>query len=218
MVKKYKRILIMTAVEVEREAVLVGLEANNSFEVAIAGVGPASAAARTASQLATEDYDLVISAGIGGGFAGKAPLESIVVAKEIIAADLGAETGEGFSSVEELGFGSSKIAVDSRLVEKVTKAMEGTELSVNNGSILTLSTVTGTLETALQLQARFPDAAAEAMEGFGVATAAKDREIPILEIRAISNPIGPRDREAWRIKEALQSLRKACSVLPEVLT
>src|SRR2546423_804787 len=49
-------------------------------------------------------------------------------------------------------------------------------------------------------------AAAEAMEGFGVATAAAMAELPFVEIRAISNAVGPRDREAWRIDAALEAL------------
>ncbi|GAE07797.1 menaquinone via futalosine step 2 [Paenibacillus sp. JCM 10914] len=56
------------------------------------------------------------------------------------------------------------------------------------------------------------------MEGFGVATAAAAAAIPVLEIRSISNMVGPRDRGAWKIKEALQALEQASSLLPEVLT
>ena len=62
-----------------------------------------------------------------------------------------------------------------------------------------------------------PAAAAEAMEGFGVAEAAAAHRVPVLEIRAISNPVGPRDRAAWRIGQALDSLRYAFQLLAPVL-
>lgn len=62
-----------------------------------------------------------------------------------------------------------------------------------------------------------PGATAEGMEGFGVAAAALDSGVPILEIRAISNAVGPRDRTAWRIQEALDALEAASTVLLEVL-
>ncbi|MNI97933.1 Futalosine hydrolase [compost metagenome] len=55
------------------------------------------------------------------------------------------------------------------------------------------------------------------MEGFGVAVAARRLGLPVLEIRAISNAIGPRQRELWKIGDALQALELACSYLPEVL-
>lgn len=211
------RILVMTAVPVERDAVLRGLQNNTNFDVLLAGVGPAAAAANTAKALVTAGYGLVVSAGIGGGFPGRAEVGSIVVANEIIAADLGAETPEGFFSVDEMGFGSSRVPVDAILVKQVTEALHDANLPVSTGPVLTVSTVTGTAATAAEMAARIPGATAEAMEGYGVALAAQESGVPVLEIRAISNLVGPRDRTAWRIKEALDVLEKASSVLLEVL-
>jgi futalosine hydrolase len=74
------------------------------------------------------------------------------------------------------------------------------------GAILTVSTVTGTAARADALAARYPDAVAEGMEGFGVATACALAGVPFAEVRAISNAVGPRDRGAWRIREALDAL------------
>jgi len=211
------RILVMTAVSAERDAVLRGLHSDTRFDVLVAGVGPAAAAANTAKVLATVEYSLVVSAGIGGGFPGRAEVGSLVVANEIVAADLGAETPEGFISLDELGFGFTRIRLDASLVNRVTGALLAAKLPVNTGPVLTVSTVTGTAASAAELAARVPGAAAEAMEGYGVALAAHDRGVPILEIRAISNPVGPRDRSAWRIEEALNVLEAASSVLSEVL-
>ncbi len=93
-------------------------------DVLAAGVGPAAAAAATATALTARTheqaraltaapsqapgdapgtlppYDLVVSAGIGGGFPSRAPLGTVVVADEIIAADLGAETPDGYLPVD----------------------------------------------------------------------------------------------------------------------
>jgi futalosine hydrolase len=77
--------------------------------------------------------------------------------------------------------------------------------------------VTGTFETTKSLQDREPNAVAEAMEGYGVALAAQEFGKPVLEIRSISNPIGPRDRSAWRMKEAFDTLERASKVIAEVL-
>ncbi|MFN7251450.1 MAG: futalosine hydrolase [Anaerobacillus sp.] len=211
------RILIMTAVAAERDAVLRGLNNDQRFDVVAGGVGPVAAAITTTKILTAQHYDLVISAGIGGGFQNRAEVGSIVVATEIIAADLGAESSDGFSSIEQLGFGTSRISVDNELVKKVAKALDQADLSTYTGPILTLSTVTGTSEKAEELAARIPGATVEAMEGFGVALAAKEMGIPTLEIRTISNPVGPRNKASWKIKEALSALEKVSSVLTEVL-
>ncbi|MEK5164801.1 futalosine hydrolase [Paenibacillus sp. FSL R5-0527] len=214
-----KRVLIMTAVEAERDAVQRGLGGHAGAEVRLAGVGPAAAAAATAAALAAAggEFELVISAGIGGGFHGVAEVGSLVVASEIIAADLGAETPDGFASVDELGFGSARIAVERRLAARWADALAAAGLPAYYGPVLTLSTATGTAETAEALRARFPGAGAEAMEGYGVAEAARQFGLPSLELRAISNAVGPRRRELWKIGDALQALEQACSILPEVL-
>ncbi|WP_258565857.1 futalosine hydrolase [Streptomyces parvulus] len=182
-----------------------------------AGVGPAlaaasTAAALTAAALAGVPYGLVVSAGIGGGFPPHAPVGSLVVADAITAADLGAETADGFLPVTDLGFGTVTHRPPPALVRAAATAT-----GARPGTVLTGSTVTGTAEHAALLLARHPGALAEAMEGFGVAEAAAAQGVPVLELRAVSNPVGPRDRAAWRIGEALAALTDAFGKLAPVL-
>ncbi|KQX52027.1 MULTISPECIES: futalosine hydrolase [unclassified Paenibacillus] len=211
------RVLIMTAVAPERDAVQRGLGHDSRFEFALAGVGLAAAAVNGAIELAKAEYDLVVIAGIAGGFVGQAEVGSLVVASEIIAADLGVELLDGFSSLDELGFGSTRVGVAADVAERVTAALLAAGLPAQMAPVLTVATATGTAATAAALAARVPGAAAEAMEGFGIATAAQQRGVPVLEIRAISNAVGPRDRDAWRIGDAFKALEAASSVLAEVL-
>lgn len=221
MKRNYANVLIVTSVEAERAAILRGLACATTtaqFTVVAAGVGVAHAAAATAEALVTASYDLVVSAGIGGGFLPVAPVASVAIASSIVAGDFGAQTAEGhFIPIDELGFGSATIATDARCNEQLLEACQRLDLPATLGMIVTLSTVTGTAETAEQQQARWPHVVAEAMEGFGVATAAQRKQLPVIEIRAISNAVGPRNRDAWRIGDALQSLERAMTVLGEVV-
>jgi futalosine hydrolase len=209
------RVLVVTAVAAEANSVaagLTGIGATSVVDVLAAGVGPAAAAATAATALALGSYDLVVSAGIGGGFQPHAPVGSVVVADAIVAADLGADTPDGFLPIDELGFGRSVHLPPPELSAYIAKALDAVYAPV-----LTVSTVTGTAARAAELSVRHPRAAAEAMEGFGVAEAATAHGVPVLEIRAISNPVGPRDRAAWRIGQALDSLRYAFQLLAPVL-
>lgn len=217
--KDKSRILVMTAVEAERDAVVRGLNGDDRFAVRIAGVGPAEAAARTAAALAAEGAGcgLVVAAGIGGGFPGRADIGSLVVSSRIVAADLGAETPDGFASVDALGFGSAEAQTDEALAARWAEALAAAGLPALAGPVLTLSTVTGSAETAAMLAERVPGAAAEGMEGFGVAVAARHFGVPAVELRAISNAVGPRDRAAWRIPDALRALESAFAILKEVI-
>ncbi|MCX2180864.1 futalosine hydrolase [Streptomyces sp. SKN60] len=213
------RILIVTAVAAEADSVAAGLttppagSAGPVVDVLVGGVGPAATAAATATALARahaqdRPYDLIVSAGIAGGFLPHAPIGTVVVSDSIVAADLGAQSPDapgGYLSVEELGFGRSAHPVPKPLVDRIAGALPGAV----TGPVLTVSTVTGTAARAAELAARHPGAAAEAMEGFGVAEAAAAYGVPVVEVRAVSNAVGPRDRAAWRIGEALAALRDA---------
>ncbi|WP_127581443.1 futalosine hydrolase [Paenibacillus koleovorans] len=214
-----RRVLIVTAVSAERDAVLRGLRDAGRFDVIAAGVSSEAAAAAAGAALAIGrgEYAAVLCAGIGGGFAERAALGELVVATACVAPQLGAETAEGgFLSLDELGFGTARIATDEALSARLVQALQAAGQSVRTGAVLTVATVTGTAATAAARAARVPDAAAEGMEGFGVAAAARAMQLPVLELRAISNPVGPRDRAAWRIPQALQALEAASAVLSEV--
>lgn len=228
-------VLVVTAVAAERDSVLRGLPAGAGrglaaaapgaprpavlpgADVLSAGVGPAAAAAGTATALtaaalAGHPYDLVVCAGIGGGFAPHAPVGSLVVADAIVAADLGADSEQGFLPLAELGFGRSAHLPPPVLARDLAAAAQAAL-----GTVLTVSTATGTARRAAELLARHPGAAAEAMEGFGAAEAAAAQGVPVAEIRAVSNPVGPRDRERWRIPAALDALTRAFTLLAPVL-
>ncbi|TXL87290.1 futalosine hydrolase [Streptomyces sp. IB2014 016-6] len=227
------RVLVVTAVPAEADAVSAGLggsgtaateralpggyvlSARPSADVLAAGVGPAAAAAGTATALAASasatPYDLVVSTGIGGGFQPLAPLGSLVVADAIVAADLGAETPEGFLPVDELGFGRTVHLPPPEVAARIAHLLDAV-----HAPVLTVSTVTGSAARAGELTVRHPRAAAEAMEGFGVAEAAAAYALPVIEIRAVSNAVGPRDRSAWRIGPALDALRYAFQQLSPV--
>ncbi|WP_031063849.1 futalosine hydrolase [Streptomyces sp. NRRL WC-3742] len=231
------RLLVVVAVPAEAQAVLRGLSGGAeaaeelalpggglhrsraaAVDVLAAGVGPAAAAAAASAALAARPYALVVSAGIAGGFAPHAPVGATVLAEAIVAADLGAQTDEGFADVTELGFGTVRHtpppAVLALAAGALSAPVPGLASGLVLGPVLTVSTVTGTAERAAALAARHPGAAAEAMEGFGVAEAAARHGLPALELRTVSNPVGPRDRAAWRIGEALAALERAFAALP----
>ncbi|MEV7087635.1 futalosine hydrolase [Streptomyces sp. NPDC093085] len=263
------RVLVVTAVAAEADAVAAGLgryaasgvrELTGGYEikghaqytprpgsvqipvidVLAGGVGPTAAAVATATALAASPYDppyhLVVAAGIGGGFQPHAPVGSLVVADSIVAADLGADSPDGFAAVEELGFGRSVRRPHPEFSARMARALGASGDSTGSSGpagasggsrtpsgpaallapILTVSTATGTAARTAELAARHPRAAAEAMEGYGVAEAAAVHGVPCTEIRAISNAVGPRDRASWRIGPALEALRNAFTLLTPI--
>jgi len=189
-------ILVVTAVEAERAAVLRGVPTAAPVEVIAGGVGPAAVAAGTAWYLARNPgVTTVVSAGIGGGVLPRVQLGDLAVATRSVAADLGADSPDGFLTLDELGFGTTGVPATALDLPGAVR-----------GAVLTVSTVTGTAARADDLFARYPDAVAEGMEGFGVAQACLVAGVAFAEVRAISNAVGPRDRAAWKIGPALDAL------------
>jgi futalosine hydrolase len=225
-------VLVVCAVEAERDAVVRNLGPTSSVEVgAVSGLaadtaagtlyafhsgpGPVAAAITTATLLTLgPGYDLVVNAGIAGGFRGRAEIGDVVLADQVIAADQGVVTDEGFSTLRDLGLpGNGGHAMGN--AEHRSRLARG-PYRLLGGDILTLSCMTGTDARAAELAARYPRAVAEAMEGYGVIEAVRRdyrSDIPFAEIRAISNLIGRRDRSTWNIPLAFGALADAMSTL-----
>jgi futalosine hydrolase len=195
-------LLVVCSVEPEAAAL-----ADAGCELLVGGVGPVAAAAATSARLGRGGVDLVVCAGIAGGFAPLATGE-IAVASSIVFADLGAETADGFVPLPSLGFGQVSWDVPAALAVALADLTGG-----HMGTVLTVATVTGTAATADALAERFPDAVAEGMEGAGVAAAASVHGVAFAELRAISNRVGPRDRESWDVPGALAALGKAVTAI-----
>lgn len=217
-------LLVVTAVDAERDAVvrdlgprtpiaICGLPAvcvetpAGALHAISAGVGPVAAAATTAMALTTARYELVASAGIAGGFRDRSAVGETVVADEVVFADFGVRTDDGFLDPREMGLseGSSHAVASAALLSRLLLR----STPVRHGAILTLACMTGTQADAEQLAARFPSAVAEAMEGFGVVDAAMrapNSPRHIAEIRTVSNLIGRRDRSTWDLAGALDAL------------
>ena len=186
-------------------------------QMTVCGVGAVAAALSTAQACTTHRPRLVVSTGIAGAFApsGLQPGD-LAVSSAMIQADYGAELGDDFLDLAALGLRVSEWdgAADFGIFAAAPGYAElAHTLGATCGPMLTLNTVTGTAQRADVLLRRFPDALTEGMEGAGVAHAAALAGIPALEMRGISNLVGPRDRDSWRIPQALAAARRGVAGL-----
>ena len=208
-------VLIVVATQAEAERLHIP-----AARTVVSGVGAVAAALATAKALVESPYGLVVSAGIAGAYPGSG-LEpgDLAVSSRIVQADLGAQDGERFLSLEELGL-SVRPAQPHFADFPVWEGAENLAHAACAvyGPMLTLNTVTGTHVRAQELTRRYPGALTEGMEGAGVAHAAALAGVPALELRGVSNPVGPRDRSAWRIREALDATRHGLSTLVGTLS
>jgi futalosine hydrolase len=200
-------IVVATKLEAQRLPELPGMR------VVVSGIGPVNAALAAQAAMLESRPSLALSVGIAGAYPNSGlSIGDVCVSSQMVFAGLGAMDGAQFLNLEAMGFpllerdgGRVHNALQADARAGVFAGIAGAKL----GPILTLETVTGSLEKALELEARVPGALAEGMEGAGVALAATRLGVGSLEIRGISNMVGPRDRSGWRIREALEALSHA---------
>jgi futalosine hydrolase len=200
-------IVVATALEAARLPKLEGAI------TVVSGIGAVNAALATQVGILEHQPSMVLSVGIGGAYpkSGLQPGDA-AVSSTIIYAGLGAMDGETFLNLEQLGF-----SLLERDGAKTFNTLPVSDLSqgfaeaahIAHGPFLTLETVTGSFETTSRLEKQVPGAFVEGMEGAGMAHVAFKHNIPCLEVRGISNMVGPRDRSKWNIPEAMQALSRA---------
>ena len=181
----------------------------------VSGVGPVASALATARALQESPADLVVSAGIAGAYPGSGLRPGdLAVSSRIVQADLGAWDGPAWLNLGALGLSVlPEGSHDAEFAVWDGAAAYAQAAEAAFGPMLTLSAVTGDTETAAALARRYPGALTEGMEGSGVAHAALLAGVPALEVRGVSNAVGPRDRAAWRIPEALRATRRGLDML-----
>ena len=107
--------------------------------------------------------------------------------------------GAGGRSAAELGFAASD------------------QLALDNGAGLALSVAeaSGSPAQAAERAQQYPQALLEEMEGYAVAFAAMCAGIGCSMVRGVSNPAGDRDRDGWRMDEALAAARTLVGTMLE---
>lgn len=171
------------------------------------GVGMlASAVAFT--RLAIEDKpDLVIQIGIAGTFNRKLALGKVVVVNEEILGDTGVEEEGIWKDIFDLKLEKSSyhpfekrklpnpwLAKYNLLQLPIVNAISVNEISTNSNRIEMLKKkYNPTIET---------------MEGAALHYVCRETNIPFLQIRAISNYIGERDKSKWKINQSIEQLNK----------
>lgn len=185
----------------------------------VAGVGPVAAGIAGGEVLSGGGLSGLVNLGIGGSFdMGRNPLRTVVLADEEIFAEYGVRTAGG---VDGDGLGFPQLRADGedvfeRLALKPEQAAEEAVLRLSDDwaadSVLTVAAASADAAVAQAMRERFSPGV-EAMEGFALALACKKAGVPFLELRAVSNPVGERDKGLWDIRGALQALSGAARTL-----
>ena len=146
-------------------------------------------------------------AGIAGAFDRSLNLGDVVAVKQEALADLGVHEKEGYKDVFDLKLLAANECPfkQKKLVNPFTVLMERTKLPLV-GSV-TVNQITSSKKTAELYQTKYK-AKIENMEGAALHLVCMKENIPFVQIRSISNYVGERNKQKWKLKEAVQNLNK----------
>ncbi|WP_142601204.1 futalosine hydrolase [Solitalea koreensis] len=170
-------------------------------DVLITGVGMVATTYHLTKHLAKNSYDLVINAGIAGAFDRSIKLGEViqVISEEL--PELGAEDGDHFVSLTDLGF------------------MNPNEFPFTNGKLInnfrtenlkslagvTVNTVNGN-ESSIQKMVERCTPDVESMEGAAFFYVCLQENVKFIQLRSISNHVEKRNRANWDIPLAIKHL------------
>ncbi len=169
------------------------------------GVGKVNAAVATALVIREWCPSPLLLTGIAGAMpsSGLKPLD-LALATEEIYGDEGCMTDKGWITPQDMN--TPYLNLDKGPLYHRFPLLSPPGLELPRGPFVTLSAITGRAQRARELENLFPGVLCENMEGAAVAHVAARYGIPLVEIRAMSNMAGPRERHLWKVHEATRAL------------
>jgi futalosine hydrolase len=189
---------------------------NHEIHLLVMGVGVFNTLYELKNRLNQFSYSLIIQAGIGGSYQKNKPLGKVYYMATERFGDIGLEQKDGsFTSIFETPLMDKNSFPFKEGVLINPEATLAKFLPVAHG--ITLNTVTGTQGKAEKIIEKYPEVEIENMEGASFFYVCLKENIPFMSIRSISNYVENRNKEQWKMEEAIESLNKTITDLLEII-
>jgi futalosine hydrolase len=194
-------VLLVSATEFE---IASYLKQKDRIDVLLTGVGMPMALYHLQKKITENRYNLVIQAGLAGAFTTKFELGETVLVKQDSFGDLGIEEKELFTPIFETDlFNKNEFPFENGWLVNKNNILQQSTLAVVKA--VTINKVTDKGSVKQQLIDSF-NADIETMEGAALHYVCLQQNIPFIQLRAISNYVGERDKTKWKIDVAITNL------------
>jgi futalosine hydrolase len=218
-----KRILIVAATALEMAPMIRDLPdrvapqpgdivSRPEADILITGPGIASTVYHTTKVLQANQYALLINAGVAGSYNPELVPGTVCLVTRDRFADFGAESPQGFIGGEHFPYTNltQKPYSNGWLEPLIPLPNAGSDLS--QATAITSDTLHTTTDSIRSIVGRWnPDL--ESMEGAAFFFVCMQSGIPCLQIRSVSNMVGPRDSTLWSLDLAILSLHQSLNQL-----
>ena len=181
------------------------------------GVGMVATAAHCSRALARTPYDLALNFGVCGSFDPMLAPGAVVHVVADRLPEMGAEEGETFLTIQQL-----KLLDDDAFPFHEGELVNGAPPSnptlsgLPAVSGITVNSVHGDERSIAEVTRRFHPQV-ETMEGAAFMYACLVANVPFAQVRAVSNVVERRNREAWRVADAIEHLNTTARAILETL-
>ena len=196
-------LLIVAATKFEIEPFF---KEKNNTEILITGVGIPATVYHLVKKISEKNYDFVIQAGIAGAFNDDMNLTEVVQVNKDTFADLGIQENGNFQTLFDMGFSQKNDFpfTDGWLINPLS-FLQKNHLPAVKG--ITVNKIGDATFQNKMIREKFsPDV--ESMEGAAFHYVCLLEKINFLQLRAISNRVGERDKSKWKLKESIENLNK----------
>ncbi|MGL4596652.1 MAG: futalosine hydrolase [Bacteroidia bacterium] len=187
----------------------------HQVDVLMTGVGAVATTYHLTRQLLTKKYDAVFNLGICGSFDSAFALGKVLHITTDCFADMGAEDGESFLSAFDLNLvGANEVPFARKLLLNENFPASPALQALPRVTGITVNTVSGK-QTTIDVLKKRHQPQTESMEGAAFFYTCMLEKIPCAQIRAVSNYVEPRNRDAWQMGLAIKNLNEYALLLLE---
>jgi futalosine hydrolase len=171
----------------------------------VSGVGMLATCFSLTKLIYDQKPDLIIQAGIAGCFDSEIFLAEVVAVKDEVAGDIGVEENGVFSDLFDMNFQKeNEFPFTSRNLVN-TWLPKYNLLQLEEIAGITVNEISTRKDRIEQLRIKYKPVI-ESMEGAALHYVGLQTHVPFIQLRAISNYIGERDKSKWKFNEAFENL------------
>ncbi|MGZ5134632.1 MAG: futalosine hydrolase [Flavitalea sp.] len=178
---------------------------NNEISILITGVGGVATTYKLSKSLVAKRPDYIIQAGIAGTFDEKLEIGTVVCVEDEMLGDLGAEEKNEFNDVFDLGLmDENEVPFNKKVLRNPFKE-ELNRYGLPIVKSIGINEITTSKQRIDLLRQKY-NPAIESMEGVAFHYVCLQEKVRFLQLRAISNVVGERDKNNWDLRLAIQNL------------
>ena len=182
---------------------------NKRFSVGFheSGIGLLASSVSLMKMFVQETPTLIIQVGIAGCFDKKIPLGKVFVVKDDFAGDIGVMENKVWKDLFDLKLDKPNDAPYEKKSLPNPWLSQYNLLKLPTKKGVTVNTIS-TDKNKIDLYSGRYKATLESMEGAALHYMGRDLNIPFIQIRAVSNYVGERNKAKWEMQEAIYNLNE----------